>query len=257
MKYTYELILYYQDGSTETIKRSTIIKEIDDYTTQFETPKEMCLHHKCASIQLKYGNSGRTGYLPILYKNDKFKKQSVLYRYLNYLSKSPEKRDNFLKKVSRTISRGETPQNRFDERCLTIYNHFDENKELYKPILTEILKSYFGSQTVIYIKYRQAYIELKQNGIKVECYQENPNEIKSEKQEERTYKTIYTTDIVVAELLKNYDGEFNYKDVILYLMSKKLNPKQYASVKVTIEGQELPEDCKYVIYNPTISKKAR
>lgn len=244
MTYTYQLVLYYQDGSKEIINTTYVIKEIDDVTSQFSTLSEMCSYYHCQNIKLIFKGGERQGSLPLLFKADKFKKESVLYTYKKYLSDNEEKRQDFLKKVSRTVSRGMPPKSSFDEKCLTVYNKFGKNKELYDPLLKEILISYFGRDKAIYSKYRQAYFELKEQGIKVECYHPVKKETKKEEKNE-IIEGYYTTDDTVADSLKKYNGEVELFNIIIYLLKEeKFIPN---TVKILKEGEEIPKEAKYFI----------
>ena len=73
MTYTYQLVLYYQDGSKEIINTTYVIKEIDDVTSQFSTLSEMCSYYHCQNIKLIFKGGERQGSLPLLFKGDKFK----------------------------------------------------------------------------------------------------------------------------------------------------------------------------------------
>ncbi|MGN1324497.1 MAG: hypothetical protein ACI4VR_04795, partial [Bacilli bacterium] len=96
----------------------------------------------------------------------------------------------------------------------------------------------------IYSKYRQAYFELKEQGIKVECYhlpkRQTPKEEKNEIEQ-----GYYTTDDTVAELLKEYNGEVELFNIIAYLLKEKRFIPH--TIKILKEGEEIPKEAKYFI----------
>jgi len=211
MLYSYQLVLFYNDGSEEVIKTSTAIKEIDDITVQFKDKEDICKHYCCENVTIRYFLKDEKKYLDLLFRDDKFKYASVKYEYAKYLIKNKDVLDSFLKKVSPAVRNRTDAKNSFDEKCLVIYN---SSGKIDKNLLVDILASYFGREKPLYGKYRKAYLGLKKMGVKVSCYKD---EVKLKESIPRKIYGFYTENDKVAAILSNYDGEDSYVDIMMYL----------------------------------------
>lgn len=211
MLYSYQLVLFYKDGSEEVIKTSTAIKEIDDITVQFKDKEEICKHYCCEKVIIRYFLKGERKYLDLIFKGDRFKYFSVKNEFLKYLVNNRDVLDSFLRKVSPSVRNRTDAKNSFDEKCLTIYN---SNDKIDKSLLLDVLTSYFGRTKPLYSKYRKAYLGLKKLGIKADC---SKDKVEIEEIKPRQIHGFCTENELVAAILSNYDGEDSYVGRMMYL----------------------------------------
>lgn len=160
MKYTYELIVIFNDGDKKVVKKSNKnINEIDEFTSKFNNKRELINHLEdmldkvIVDTKIKYtylvGESKTQKTLDIVYKGDVFDTKELIEKYSNYLRKSSN-----INELRRFV--------------YMLYSKVSVNvkesllEEIRNDLDTEVTK-YLNS----YRKKRDVYFKLKKDGIKV------------------------------------------------------------------------------------------
>lgn len=251
MTYTYELVCYYTDKTSEVLTSSHSIKEIDNYTTQYLTKEELCQKNHCIDMKIRYkDHQNKIKYTQILLKKDIFIYESVINCYATYLTNNTQALLNLLNKISPVVRNHQNPKNKYDENCLLIYHKINKNIKDYDYVLISILNSYFGKGKPIYSKYRTVYLGLLEKGIKAKCLKIDP----PPKIETKVIIGYYSNIPKVNELIKQSNLK-TFKDLTIYLQSNpSLTPKEKVSIRPIYENNKEDIDGIY-LDKPYILKK--
>lgn len=196
MKYTYELIVIFNDGDKKVVKKSNKnINEIDEFTSQFSNKSELINHLEdiydkvIFDVKIKYTylvNETKTQKtMDIVYKNDVFDTKELIEKYSNYLRRSSN----------------------INELRRFVYMLYSRVSVNVKESLIQEIKNDLESEVTKYLnsyrKKRDIYFKLKKDGIKVKN-KVIKNDFKHETMKEHVSK-FESDDTEVDDVLDTLD----------------------------------------------------
>lgn len=206
MKYTYELIIIFNDGKEKTVKKSNKnILDIDSFTSKFETKRDLIDYFEkefnkiINDIEIKYTyiktDVKTEKNLDIVYAHDVFDTKELIDKYSNYLRKNSN-----INELRRFV--------------YMLYPKVSVNVK--ESLLLEIkgdleneVRKYLNS----YRKKRDVYFKLKKDSIKTKTKVEN-NNLKKDTMEEHVSKfKSDNEDINDALNTKDLDEIFALYDI--------------------------------------------